>query len=186
MSKLILRVAAIALLILPCAANGSPDTLVFQPSSITFIMPERVDDYKGLRVLARFDIPDSILSSRIITANLMLDADLPVENIDTTLWLSIASITTDWDDQNVGWNTPWTNPGGDFDMLKTVSFFLNPTESRVHMIDIKKIIHHMVRENLPNYGFIIIPGRLDGMALRSIRNLQFLRAPMVLKISFEL
>jgi hypothetical protein len=186
MSKLISRVTVLALLLVPGLVKGSEDTLVLQPSSITFIRPERMDDYKGLRILAKFEIPDSILSSRIITANLAFDADLPVEDADTTLWLTLAPITTDWDEQNVGWDTPWTNPGGDFDTLETVSFFLNPTESGTHLMDIKKILRHMQKENLPNNGFIFIPGRLNGKAMRSLRDLQFLRAPLELRIVYEL
>jgi hypothetical protein len=186
-TKIILFLSGLAMFLVPLESCAEALSIELSPSALTYIYPEngKLDDYSGLRILVKFDIPDSVRASDIINFNLVLNGQFQVEDQDTTIWLTISPLASEWQVGTVGWDNPWFIPGGDFDSLNTANYFLNPPEPGPYTIDLKRVFAAEIEGDTPDYGFIIIPYRLNGMASRLIGNLDFLRSQPVLRIQFE-
>ena len=186
-AKIILFLSVFAIFLAPLESCAEAISLELQPTALTYIYPEtgKLDDYTGLRILMKFNIPDSVSTSNIISFDLILNGQFRIEDQDTTMWLTISPLTSDWQIGTVNWINPWSVAGGDFDTLNTATYFLNPVDEDPYRIDLKRVYDAQNEVNASNYGFIIIPHRLNGMAPRLITDLEFLRTQPSLSITFE-
>lgn len=82
------------------------------------------------------------------------EAKLSLRNAGrVSLDISIFRLTSDWQENDVSWNYPWSTPGGDYDNSLQIDGTLNGAV--VTDFDIKPIVEKWVKENLPCYGVLI-------------------------------
>ena len=77
----------------------------------------------------------------------------------SSLTVTIAPLTTDWDNSSVTWeeaaeDTPWTTPGGDYDLAHAVTATVNEADDSLLSIDITPLFSYWAENE--NHGFIII------------------------------
>jgi len=96
------------------------------------------------------DDPDAVYTLRL---HLLYKMGLSSLNV------TIAPLTTDWDSSSVTWeeaseDTPWTTPGGDYDPAHAVAATVSEAEDSLLSIDITPLYDYWAENE--NHGFIII------------------------------
>jgi hypothetical protein len=66
----------------------------------------------------------------------------------------IFKVTSAWNENSVTWNSPWLNPGGDFDNSQAYASFLPNQSSCMLTIDLMDLVQEWVN-GTPNYGFML-------------------------------
>ena len=96
------------------------------------------------------DDPDAVYTLRL---HLLYKMNLP------SLTLTIAPLTTGWDSSSVTWeesaeDTPWTTPGGDYDLSHAVTCTVTEEDDSLLSIDITPLFAYWAENE--NHGFIIL------------------------------
>jgi hypothetical protein len=66
----------------------------------------------------------------------------------------IYRLTSPWSEESVTWNSPWSTPGGNFDVSQAyASFYPNQTSCMLE-IDLTELVQEWV-DGTPNYGFLL-------------------------------
>ena len=117
---------SVLLLIPVVAQNAFADVSIFPPSKDSrgnSLVPDQSEGFAvniGLgtsvggsmvRSFLAFDLSSIPVSSTITNVELKLS---PAVINGVPIPISVHKITTSWDESTASWNTPWTNPGGDF------------------------------------------------------------------------
>jgi hypothetical protein len=66
----------------------------------------------------------------------------------------IYKVTSDWTENSVTWNSPWLNPGGDFDNSNAYASFLPNQTNCMLVINLTDLVQEWVA-GAPNYGFML-------------------------------
>jgi hypothetical protein len=66
----------------------------------------------------------------------------------------IYKLASAWSEISVTWNSPWTNPGGDFDNSQAYASFLPNQTNCMLTIDLTELVQEWVN-GTPNYGFLL-------------------------------
>jgi len=115
------------------------------------IIQIRADQGADRRGVIRFDLSDIPTEATVVSATLFLyPGNLQAEQV-TYLY----RITTDWAEETVTWNSPWTTPGGDFDSSIAYATFI-PQRSYCYIsIDLTALAQLWVTGQYPNYGVFL-------------------------------
>lgn len=98
----------------------------------------------------RFDLSSIPLESMVSNATLYLfeiDKKLDVETF-------LYRITSQWDEGTTTWNSPWMNPGGDYDNSHAYASFYPNQSNCMLAIDLTDLVQEWVN-GTPNYGFLL-------------------------------
>lgn len=108
------------------------------------------------RLLFKFELPSHLEKSSIDYAELIFKAEPNISNTRLVV-LSAYPLTRDWEENNVSWNSPWTDEGGDYiDTLGLSGLLLKSKDYKI-ALDITEILRLWVDNSLSNYGLILIP-----------------------------
>ncbi len=114
--------------------------------------PESV---KGPRVLLKFDLPEDFSGKTVSSAKLFLPVSFVI-NDSALANLSVWPLAGTWLLENVGWDTPWSQAGGD---VADSSYILFPTDdvsSRLIEIEISGIVSAWAQEWYANNGLLVM------------------------------
>jgi hypothetical protein len=114
------------------------------------------DSIDNPRLVAKFALPQEITDTTLVFAEIRFGIT-PQYSTDSILQLECIRISTEWSPNNVGWSSPWTNLGGDFDTLMTPAMFAT-TEvgTQTAYFDITEIVRDWLKNTTPNHGLIFI------------------------------
>jgi hypothetical protein len=118
------------------------------------------DTISNPRLIVKFALPASMADTSLVFAELSFGIT-PSYDLDSILQFDCIRITADWSPNDVGWNTPWAIPGGDYDTLMTPTMFAT-TEvgAQTAYFDITEIVRDWLGNVSPNHGLIfIVPER---------------------------
>jgi len=155
MSKNKMRIALLAAAsVLIMASSGlCLDSLVVNITEAgLMINPENSSD---VRAVIGFDLPNTLDSTcYVMVAELRL-APTVAQQIDYPLSLRVNPVTTDWSPENVGWTSPWTNPGGDTDDSLNAFGHIRQSRDSDTRIDVTRLIQIYKNGRIPNQGLLI-------------------------------
>jgi hypothetical protein len=113
-------------------------------------------DGRMTRFLARPEatFPDTI---RVVDwARLELWVEPTTEDTTTFISIRVYPITTEWNPGNAVWNSPWSNPGGDFDEDIYAEYALGTPGKQSVAIDLTDLCMRWNDGNLPYFGFLVL------------------------------
>lgn len=112
------------------------------------------EDMSEIHVLAKpdLDFPDTTM--HIDRAFLNIQAS-PQTDDTTFISIRVHPITTDWGWGNVDWETPWEDPGGDFDDRRYAEYMITLPELQDISIDITDLCSRWADGRIPYYGFLV-------------------------------
>ena len=118
-------------------------------------------DNSDFRVLMRPQIkfPDTTMVIDRAFLNLIAS---PQTDDATYISIRLHPITTDWDGNNVSWDSPWTEAGGDIDEMFYGEHLIILPEDQDIQIDITDLCMRWADGRLPYYGFLL---RVSGSSL---------------------
>ncbi|MBN2270186.1 MAG: tandem-95 repeat protein [Sedimentisphaerales bacterium] len=88
-------------------------------------------------------------------------ATLQVNCTNYGAMMQVYRVTSDWSEDTVTWNNPWTNPGGDYDPAIVVNGDCTATGLRT--IDVTEFVQAW-SDGTPNYGILLTDsGATDGL-----------------------
>lgn len=120
-----------------------------------------IQDTSGLeRILFKIDLEGIPETSVIDFAELFVPGFLP-PNVEIVFGIEARRIARDWDANNVSWDHPWVNPGGDFDTTYCCLFTLDNKDVTKTHLDVTPIIKSMI-EGEANYGVILKRPEFEG------------------------
>jgi hypothetical protein len=129
---------------------------VFSPQRIAVIRPaERTE---GPRLLVAFDLTSVGIEQHIDFAQLTFYGKIRAEqDMPRVARLEVLPLTTDWQADAVGWDTPWNNAGADVDSSLQASnwFPVAVTDTYDLWFDITRIARSWKDGSGPNRGVII-------------------------------
>ncbi len=142
---------AIALwIIMPTGVALADENIVEINSAIVIRSP----DYGDFRVLMRPEIefPDTTM----VVDRAFLNLTASPQTDDTTfISIRLHPIITDWDANNVTWDLPWTEPGGDFDDVFYAEKMITLPDNQEISIDFTDLCMRWADGRLPYYGFLL-------------------------------
>jgi hypothetical protein len=110
----------------------------------------RPDSDGNRRGLLRFDLSSIPPGSIITSASLYLyEEDKKPDQVTY-----IYKVTTDWNENSATWDSPWLNPGGDFDGSNPYASFLPNQTDCMLTIDLTDLVQEWA-DGEPNYGFML-------------------------------
>ena len=118
-------------------------------------------------------IPDlGLPDTTLMIDRAILSAEILPQTQDTTTFISIRlhPITTNWDSANVGWNNPWTEPGGDYDQIHYGEFLVTDVGNQQVELDITSLLIRWTDGRLPYYGFLVKISRSSIDQFTLVRN----------------
>ncbi len=123
---------------------------VFEIQSALTIMP----DSGNARLLMRPEIgfPDTTTIIDWATLDLWVS---PQTEDTTYISIRIYPITTDWSPETATWNSPWANPGGDFNDINYAEYAISIPGERNIQVDLTDLCMRWADGRLPYYGFLI-------------------------------
>lgn len=141
----------IALLIIMLAGTATADENVVNINSAIVI---RSPNYGEFHVLMRPQIkfPDTTMVVDRAFLNLIAS---PQTDDRTYISIRLHPITTDWDGNNVSWDSPWTEAGGDIDEMFYGEHLIILPENQEIQIDITDLCMRWADGRLPYYGFLL-------------------------------
>ena len=152
--NIIQAVAVLAILFLSGAAIAEEMTLPITSYA-------EIINRSDVRLLVNIPIPDEIEDSNLTFAELRFGI-IPRLAGDSILTINCHAVTSTWSPDNVGWNVPWLNPGGDFEPDEFTFFTTASAENGEIQFDITETIRSWLNGNRPNFGLIfIIPERIS-------------------------
>lgn len=98
-----------------------------------------------------FDL-SSIPANAVIT-----NATLYIYTSDSNagVTISLYRVTTPWSETMATWNTPWTNPGGDFDNLVSYGTFIPSTNNCMVTLNLTSLVAQWINGTYPNDGILL-------------------------------
>jgi hypothetical protein len=110
----------------------------------------RPDNGANRRGLVRFDLSPIPQGSTVTSATLYLfEEDKKLDQVT-----HIYKVTSSWNESSVTWNSPWVNPGADFDNSYAYASFLPNQTDCMLTIDLTEIVQEWVN-GTPNHGFLL-------------------------------
>ncbi|RKX20084.1 MAG: hypothetical protein DRP26_02310 [Candidatus Zixiibacteriota bacterium] len=99
------------------------------------------------------------------------DFEISPQTEDTTfISIRLYPITVDWDAENVSWDFPWSEPGGNFDEVFYGEFLIvSPSEQHIRL-DITDLCMRWADGRLPYYGFLLGASRSSWHGFNLIRD----------------
>ena len=113
------------------------------------------------RVLAKYDLPDFLRSSRILHAQLTGNIQAVSAEGQSVLELQAAPLSTDWSPGTVSWMSPWRSAGGDMDLASSRSFFVWSGSAQIR-IDVTDVVRQWAGGTRQNLGLMIRSAGLPG------------------------
>ncbi len=108
------------------------------------------------RLLFKFDLPSQLEEGFIDYAEIIFKSEPNMSNARTVV-LGAYPLTRDWEENDVAWDSPWTDEGGDYiDSLGLSGLLLKSKDYRI-ALDITQIVRLWVKKSLSNYGLVLIP-----------------------------
>jgi len=133
-----------------------------------------------------FNIPNDFNEHRINYSEIVISLPTPYL-IDTSFVLEVFSTTSPWSEDNLGWDYPWDNLGGDIDSISTFRrfFIVNDIISEINF-DITALTIDWINEIKENNGVLIVIKFLNGEALNLNINryIHYIRSNLYLKVNF--
>jgi hypothetical protein len=125
-----------------------------------------------IRLLVQFDIPDGVTDSTLTFAELIFGI-APAFAPDSVLRLDCFAVTTPWEPGNVNWDSPWQNPGGDFQEDACAMVTLSANSEQLAYFDLTETVRSWLGGSHPNYGLMfVIPSHIASRyALQRLPNL---------------
>jgi hypothetical protein len=157
----------IGIVLLLISSSNATDSLLIPVQKLGVIYPPQgnPDSSIGLRILARFEIPDSLSDYRITYAEASVPFNM-MQNRDTSFSAEVFSITTAWDEDSVTWEFPWINPGGDIDSSLVFSRFFTMGQLERINFDLTNVVNEWLDSSITNNGFIVMVYYPDYRAFR--------------------
>jgi len=123
----------------------------FDIAQVATIYP---DDYSTTRLLAgpQLPFPDSAIIIDRAYLNLIVE---PTAADTTFISVRLYPVTVDWNADNVTWDSPWTNPGGDFNDVNYSEYAITLPGQQEIQIDLTDLCMRWADGRLPYFGFII-------------------------------
>jgi hypothetical protein len=131
------------------------------------------DSNSNQRLVVQFALPQDISDTTLVFAEISF-AITPEYSIDSILQFDCIRLSTEWNPNKVGWSSPWTNPGGDYDTLMTPAMFATTqVGAQTAYFDITEIVRDWLRETAPNYGliFMVQDGISSGFSIDQLQGL---------------
>lgn len=150
--KNIVAMIALSILIISSPA-WSLDSLIVNITRASVIV--NPDDTNDMRALLQFDLPELLDTTKyVMVAELRFRINIP-QQFDRLIKLRACPLTREWSPDNVGWNIPWDNAGGDFaDTMRALGHVSQSGETEIK-IDVAHLIQNYIRGYLPNHGLIV-------------------------------
>jgi hypothetical protein len=107
------------------------------------------------RALLRFDLPQDLSGKTVRTAKLLLPVSFALGDSELAN-LSVWPLATGWTPDNVGWDNPWNQSGGDVADSSYVLYPVDDASSRVIEIDISGIASAWAQGWYANNGVMVM------------------------------
>jgi hypothetical protein len=107
------------------------------------------------RVLVHILLPDSIADSTLMFAELSFMVSPELEK-DGILRINCHAVTTPWNSENVDWDNPWQNPGGDFEQDELTMFTTAANEETPAIFDITDQAKSWLNGSIENNGLVFL------------------------------
>ena len=143
--------SAIALWIIIQAGVAFADENIVEINSAIVIRSPDNSDFHVL-MKPQIEFPDTTMV--VGRAFLNLTAS-PLTDDTTFISIRLHPITTDWDPGNVSWDSPWTDPGGDFDSVLYAEKMITLPNNQEIRIDFTDLCMRWADGRLPYYGFML-------------------------------
>ncbi len=144
-------IASLTALMFVLAVSAMAAENIIEVNQVSVIHSE---DMSEIHVLAKPELgfPDTTMHIDRAFLNI-----LAAPQTDDTTFISIRvhPITTDWDVNNVGWDTPWQNPGGDIVETRYAEYMITLPELQDISIDITDLCSRWADGRIPYYGFLV-------------------------------
>jgi hypothetical protein len=168
-------------------AWSAAETINIPVQALAVIYPPHNDSDldHGLRLLIKFDLPESLSTSRILFSEACLPLPL-IQFSDTTFSFGIFALTASWGENEVDWNFPWVDPGGDIDSSESFCRFFTIGDDSL-VLDLTELTRNWLQEGRQNYGCLITTNFTHRRGLRfNIDNiLPVIRSSLFLRIKFD-
>ena len=132
-------------------SQAMAEEAVFNIDQTSTIYP---DDFSTTKILAKPQLQFPDTTSIIDRAFLNLIVE-PTAADTTFISVRLYPITTDWSADNVTWNSPWTNPGGDFNDVNYSEYAVTLPGQQEIQIDLTDLCMRWADGRLPYFGFMI-------------------------------
>jgi hypothetical protein len=166
--KILITILAMGLFPIIFVASRTITALASEVA-IPILNPVIIDDgdSEDYRILVKPEIPAPDSNSIIEKASLSLWVNIQAK--DTTyVAIDAYPIATEWELENVAWNIPWDNPGGDVDVTVYSEYAISLPGQQEITIDLTDICMRWFDGRLPYYGISI------AVSESSISSAQFL------------
>jgi len=90
--------------------------------------------------------------------------------------VEVYGVTTGWSAVSVGWETPWAEPGGDFDARSHAAHVGAASEEVLVSVDVTGIVQGWVDGEAENHGLLVLTPSGGGHAIGGVSETQ---APVV-------
>ncbi len=142
---------AITLWIIMLAGIAVADENIVEINTTTVI---HSPDNSNFRILMRpgIQFPDTNMVVDRAFLNLMVS---PQTEDTTFISIRLHGITTEWDPNNVSWDSPWVGEGGDYDSVFYAEKMITLPEDQEISIDMTDLCMRWADGRLPYYGFLL-------------------------------
>lgn len=168
----------LALIICLGASLASAEDNVYELNN-----PVQITDQNGtdFRLLFRPDL--NLPDSSIIIDRAILEVKALVPGDSALVTVRVCPIIVNWGAESVAWDSPWTDPGGDFDDVNYAEYSAYVNGSQEFGVDITDTFMRWADGRMPYYGFMV------GIKMGSDSNVSFVDLPdgnsvARLKVSF--
>ena len=125
----------------PTTINGSEEKIEVRP-----------DNGADRRGLLRFDIAGVVPSNATVTSAKLFLYETTSHAEQVTY---VYRVTTNWSEGAATWNTPWLNPGGDFDNSVSYAHYIPNRRDCSIALDITPLVQAWANGTYPNYGVLL-------------------------------
>ena len=84
------------------------------------------------------------------------------------LMVEVYGVTTGWSAVSVGWETPWAEPGGDFDARSHAAHVGVASEDVLVSVDVTGIVQGWVDGEAENHGLLVLTPSGGGHAIGGV------------------
>ena len=133
------------------AGFASGEEIVMGIDEVTIIQ-DSDSDIHHILLKPALPVPDTNIM--INNANLSLLVS-PISNDTTFISIRFYTITTDWDEGDVSWDSPWTEPGGDYDESHYAEFTITLPEEQDVQFDLTDICQRWADGRLSYHGLLL-------------------------------
>lgn len=156
---------------------------------VALIVPPYEDmPHYSSRIAIYFTLPEQVSDREIIYAELFIPLDLGGVEIlgDSLLDMEAYDITSEWSEDNVSWDSPWSEPGGDIDSLSSYAYTITLQQSEDIHMDIRRFVRSIVDGDVVNHGLMLIPLKYDQPAFHFHRNIDsYIRNSTQVRITYK-